>query len=648
MNGKMKKIIKKPAAILAVIMAVSFMMSALTGCGKKPPAGDPPKFEVTDVVLLRHGYSEYKIVLPKDGGSLLETYAGEFNFFFEQATGSRLPVISDEGLSYSNTAKYISLGDTSLLRASGIEVPDGLGVGGYYIKTLGNTLFLTGRTEGRSEGTLYAVYELLEGLLNYRCYAADVWRLNTGVTELNLLKYDLKVVPSIPQRTLGFASAINDEYYMMRMRAEQYCDSRTWFTTGHSQTQLVNPTELTGPEYADWFVGSGHDATLNYQSIPMRNYMAEEVKRYISGNSAAKVVMLGQADNFTCGGLVGTNPAAGREKYMNGGGEQIEFLNYIAEYLEPWLHENFPGREIIYMMFAYHYSEAAPAEFNAETGKYEPYVAPDGNCYVKPRDDVGIYWAPIGMDYAKSITNPALAGIAENVRAWRDILAPGNFYHWAYCANVADYFINLPNFGSMADNYRFYAEVGLDFIFEQGPVDSVTATFEELRIFLHASLMWDANQDPVKLTKEFFEHYYREAAPAVQEYYDTLRSWHQHLLEAWPSAFNGNIYFHIWASEFWPKPIMDNFQRIFDSGCAMIAPLAATDPVQYQKLTNRIKRLNMTVWYINFKYYKTYFTNAAYNAMIDEFEHYTIVWNMIQGAEGQWLGDLIQSWRDGV
>ena len=75
----------------------------------------------TENYIVKDGKTDYKVVLPENCSSTITTAASELTTFFYEATGITLPVIDDTKVGeVTENSQYISLGNTSLLRASSI------------------------------------------------------------------------------------------------------------------------------------------------------------------------------------------------------------------------------------------------------------------------------------------------------------------------------------------------------------------------------------------------------------------------------------------------------------------------------------------------------------------------------------------------
>ena len=162
---------------IAVLMASFFLLSAFTGCDGMS-SGDDNKIENLDYEtmqevegthqfrvqttaksLVKNGATEYRVVVSETLSELEETALKELLYFFKEATGLSLQTTLDSEVSYTDSAKYISLGNTAYATQANV-VADAkvLGDTGLTIQTKGNSVFLLG---AKGRGTLNAVYEFL-------------------------------------------------------------------------------------------------------------------------------------------------------------------------------------------------------------------------------------------------------------------------------------------------------------------------------------------------------------------------------------------------------------------------------------------------------------------------------------------------------
>ena len=221
----MNKFFRLICAVLSIITVVA----VFPGCssdkngGKKVNPNHNFSYEETDRYILRDGVTEYKVVAPKSDVIEMSYAKTELITIFEEATGVTLKSESDEGLVHTKEGKYISLGNTSLYKSSGIDADlSAIKEDGVRIITKDNTVYLLG---GSAKGVLYAVYDFLKMNFGFETYYKDCYTLDKNVKNLKLMNYDVTDIPDIDYRgrTSGVMYATTSDYddvmYSYRLRA---------------------------------------------------------------------------------------------------------------------------------------------------------------------------------------------------------------------------------------------------------------------------------------------------------------------------------------------------------------------------------------------------------------------------------------------
>ncbi len=586
--------------------------------------------------VYKSGRSDYKIVIPENATSYESGAADELQALFQEATSYKLPIITDENLS-AGDGKYIAIGDTKLLEESGITVDnDELMYSGYLIKTIGDDVYMTGSIDKNVVGTTYAAYEFLEQTLGFRQYTSDFYTLDK-VQSLKLPLFDLVDIPDIDERSLGYLALNSNPDYAKRMRLQQYNGSTTsenWIATGHTMIHLLIPYETYGAAHPEWYCGGDGILRSNCLSNPeMREAMAQSVISLAKANTQARYLQIGMADNFTecfcelC--------EANRIKFGSYSGIQVDLMNAISDIVTPWVEENQPGRELNLVSFAYHWGEAPPVKLD-ENGNYVPYH-PDLVC----RDNVGMMWAPVAGDFAKSFKDPSAVNYYNEILGWDALTNVKTAY--LYCINFKGYLINYNNFNSVQENYKMLAEHGYRSVYDQANADdTIGGAFEDLRIYVQSRIMWDTDLNYEELVKDFIKNVYGPAAESVQRYYDITRSW-MTVLEA-EGKINGTIYYNLVERSLWPKNLLDTLDNALTDGLKAIEPLQATDPETYTAIKNRIARERLTTQYLYLSFYTGHFAEEQVNDMLVDFEYYTNLYNISSLGEGVGaISDFINS-----
>ena len=232
---------KKLCAILTTALAACFCLpaAACTPTDEKGDAGIPD----TDIVLAQGGTTEYSVVVSADAEAS-ETYAAELLAEqFETATGAAIEVRTDGDASLNESAKLLSVGNTSILESSGVTLEkDELNEDGFKVKRFGNTVVMGG-FNGR--GTIYSVQEFLKQQFGYEVYAVGEVVIDTVETSM-LKDFDMTEVPAFRERAFDGLAAYNAEYATsLRLNPStsaaefDYGNSRDWILAAHSYYQII-------------------------------------------------------------------------------------------------------------------------------------------------------------------------------------------------------------------------------------------------------------------------------------------------------------------------------------------------------------------------------------------------------------------------
>lgn len=151
----MKKIIA-----LSIILTVLFSASLFAA---KWQNSLKPKGKAITVNLVQNSKALYTIVIPENSGVNENLSSKDMAEYLEKIYSVPFRIIKD---TENINGKFISLGDTKQLKASGLKVPD-MNRDGYAIMTKNNNIYITG---GFRDGSLNGVYALLEEDLGCRWY----------------------------------------------------------------------------------------------------------------------------------------------------------------------------------------------------------------------------------------------------------------------------------------------------------------------------------------------------------------------------------------------------------------------------------------------------------------------------------------------
>ncbi len=586
-------------AVIFILSAA--LLASFCGCSNRnsspdDTASDTPKFSETNITLTENGQSDYKIVLP-----LLYSYtegyaAQELQEILYDATGCKLSIISDSGLSADNAGHYLSVGNTSLLKAqTDIKVSyDTQGESGVQVQTKGNTVYMIGATD---RGTLNSVYQFLYYQVGFQTYAYDETYVDYDPS-LKVLNFDYVYKPTI-EWTLAIEKKVSlDEKTASRMYT--YGDSSvagSGYSGGgmeldgsplfslwcHDSTGLVS--EAAHPEF--W--NNGQFCLTNEEGYEA--FSAALIERVSSSNSS--LVMLGPADVGSVCNCDGCKAAA--EQYGGYGGVYMRFANRLAEDLENYFTEQEIDRRICLSILAYQGYSKSPT-VTGEDGK----ILPVDESVVAKKDGnvtVGVCYTPITACYTHAFGDGTCETnkiITENLRGWSSLT--DNMFMYTYGTNFSYLTFPYNNWQFMADTFKFYEENNVRFLFDQSDSWNGVGPMSEMRSYVRSKLAWDADLNAEELIGDFMQTYYGPGAADVKTYFNTLQT-HFQTIYTKAGTSDQDCYYAIGTQTFWPRSVILELESILSSAMSAIEK-SGLDADKKALYHDRVER-EYIIWKVN-------------------------------------------------
>lgn len=612
---------------LLLIIATLLLLTACVDTGNEiiddEHKHEPIVFEETEFYLLEDTVSAYTIVYPEAADEMIRNNAvSELKFFFKQATDFDLPAISDKNLTYEVGQKYISIGHTSLLETSDIEIDPDLGESGVQIITKDESVFLFGNTRF---GTLYSVYVFLEHQLNYRSYAIDEIGLDRDLESLKLLDFKLIQLPTFDYRVGSIGELWNNATFARRMK--MHTNDDVWIKLGglayHNFFATVPPSQYKA-DHPEWYSEDGRQLCLLADPEGLKAVVVEQMKKYITANPSANVLSFTQEDvNLWCECEVST---ALKDHYGTNAAEMIIFLNMVGADIEAWLAVEEPGREVTILMFAYHRTEEAPARFDETLQKYVPI-----DDEVILRDNVGVLYAPIFSEHYYDYYHESNINTSETMKKWSALT--DNVYLWSYGTYFFDYLIPFDSLNSIQGKYKFAQEHGTKYVFDQGTYNqSIGTDWFRLKQFIMAELQWDVNKDMDQLINEFFENYFKDASEHMLKYLDSYRTWHAYI--AVEEGLMGQVVQPgVLQRKHFPQGLLNEWLGYIDDAYASISYLEKSDPALYKLLKDRITLESISPRYMMIELYNVFFSPEENAQMLSSLKADTLMLGMAQQSE---------------
>lgn len=538
------------------------------------------KIFFTDIDMVRDKKSPYKIILPVKSTETEMFAAKELKKFFEIATGARLQILDDSNALFNADQYYFSIGNTQLFYKLNIDLKQTAYSDDVFLFSKGNMIFFN----GSGKGSVFAVYELLNILFNYRYYAKDEFYINMKRT-LKVPVLDVKYVPDIHRRSLGFydTEKVSEHVYRLKLGNTLYSG---WIEHCHTYFKIL-PKDKYYKSHPDWYSTDGKNLCLSNEE--MKEEFIRRVEEIIE-KKEGDLFMLGQEDTFDfCGCEKCQKKIA---QYGVASGLVMEFSNDVATKVGQWLSENYPERQIKFVVFAYNMTFKPPVRFNECKGRYEPikktFVA---------APNIAIMVVPYNAIYSCDYLDSKNQYVKEGLWGWQAVCK--DLMIWSYCTIYQNYMLPFNNFSALKKNYEILKEIGVSFLYDGASHDTNVPCFEELKQFLHANLMWDTSCDTEKLISEFMNAYYKEAAPYMNYILELWRTrWnlienaYQKFLYAFDS-FND-----LMDRKYWSKQFVESLEEAYSCAFASIK-----ENRQHSLLADRILKEYMTVQFLKIYLY---------------------------------------------
>ena len=397
--------------------------------------------------LLKDGKSVYTVIVGAAASPSEKRAAEELRNAFNDCSGVVLAIAGSAPLQQNGPTIVIGCGDAA--RALGVDPkPEQLGEQGYVMKAVGPHLVIAGTPMG---GTLYGVYDFLESVLGVRWYAPGVTKA-PRIKELALPMIDKTFKPAFLWRNSSCWSGGDPDFRAHvrdnsgrggpdNPRGIQYAFDGTC----HSYFTYVSPGEFweKHPEYFSEIGGRRRfsETQLCLSNPEVLEIVTERMLKRMAENPEYRQHNFSQMDYYNaceCARCKAIN-----EKYGTPGGTQYLFLNQLAARTS----RQFPNKLI--GTLAYTYTEEPPKGM-----KMHPNVAV-WLCHMFPScDSHSIVTCRLNAEYQR------------RALAWSKLCS--HLYVWHYIVDFAHLFAPFPNLRSLAEDIRFYRDIGAEGIFLQG------------------------------------------------------------------------------------------------------------------------------------------------------------------------------------
>ena len=647
--------------ILTLLLSTVLILGVCTGCKKKTKTSNDDNVTVAaewtgkgvheakiterpNEYVVKDGATAYRIVVPANATEYESEAATLIVDFIEKATGAKIPVI-DDGVALSSKGKYISVGDTVLMRDSGISVPvDKFGESGFVIHTKRDTVFISGARSSLRCGTYYGAQEYLYHTINWRAYTAEEVDFDKK-TSIALADYDITEIPEFDHRRTSYVPAYNNTTWNRYLRLSIRSEANL-LTGGHSHFSVL-PPEMYFDEHRDWYYwdearGDFYKdekfytyAQLCLSNQAMYEEFVDQLVKKFEENPTKDFVHLGMQDNTnfcTCDGC----QAMQAEYNTNMAGLNNIFTNRVAREVSKRIEEKQPDRKLYFETFAYYATIEPPVhEENGELVPDHPEVVPDDNVYIQ--------YTPLGRNTLETNLSEENAAFDQYLKGWVTIAK--NISVWDYITNYSNFILPFKVWDTLTEQLRYYSDHNVKQMYLQGNVTSGTAQMYEMRLWISAKLMWNPSLSYEALEDEFLEHFYGAAAEKVSEAYDLKCTYYEYIMETYKPKTNtlDNADKGYWSFSF-VESVRNKFAEAFEE----IEYLKEENIAQYETYYWRICGAYLENMYMQLDFHMNRYNQSYVNETINLFEEVCAYYNVTAISENSTVktaAKYIEKWR---
>ncbi len=486
------------------------------------------------LVMVQNNISSYKIIYPKEATASVLTAVSELQSYIKKITKVELPVCTDEE---PVSELEIAVGYTNRSEDGQFDKKK-LGDEGFVIETKNKKLFIAG---SGVRGALYGVYTFLEKYLGCGFYTSEYEKIPSRETlVVQPIERD-EQIPLLEYREIDFVTSRKNNFQPKLKANGVYAPAspevggRVEYVGGfvHTLDSLVSQKDYysSHPEYfamnEDGTRQNGWGAQLCLSDPDVLKVVKNKVRALLESRPDANIISISQSDS-------GTNvmpcmcPECRKVHEEEGSysGTLIRFVNAVAEEFA----KDYPN--VKFDTLAYRYSRKV--------------------CKTPPADNVIVRLCTIECCFSHPLGSCkdvyAVSGsdntIAEDIADWSKIC--NNIYVWDYVTNYKQSVIFFPNFNSMRQNVRFFAEHNVIGVYEEANYFSETCDFPELRSYILSKLLWNpymSEEEYQGYIDDFLKNVYGEGWRYLREYIDlaqdTVKDYHFGIYEEFTkSAFS--------------------------------------------------------------------------------------------------------------
>ncbi len=562
--------------------------------------------------IVKDGQAQYTLVIPTEAKEH-ETLAADLIVeYYEKATGAKLNVITDNRAQANG--RYVSLGDTTLFRQSGIAVPESkYGSSGFRIVTKGDTVYISGARNTMREGTYYGAQEFLKHTISWRAYTpSEVYYNETS--SVFMYDFDVVEIPDFDYRAHSTSEvyyAGKEEYARYLRVADRNAQSDKNETvdglSGHSHFSVLHPADYYD-EHPEWYYSTvGAYSAANHEEFWLKAQLCltneemiaefiECVTQLFINDATANFIHLGQMDSSAFCDCTSCKQWMIDHNNTTNAGMLVWFTNRVARGVTENIKRIAPNRNLTFEMFAYLATVEPPMHEETDESGNTVYVVdhPD----VVPDKNVIVQFTPLLAVNSQTIDHQTNATYYKYLKAWSQI---AELSTWMYGYSDHHQIIRYKGWDVFTHDLRLFKELGVTRMYYQGCFMKEATDIEEMRLWIVSRLMWDTRLNWQDLEKEFVSAYYGSVAGEAQEYFNYMTTYVEKLREN--DGYYGTTYFSTSEEKYWSFAYVEGGRKILEKGYQKLQAIKDSQPDEYIKYYYRYMEIYLENLYMQMKFH---------------------------------------------